>query len=88
MRDAFIENDVLGNTNSGVIGLSRSNARRSKKKNRKHRAKTRRSYKHRRKSHKKVRRTKMKRSKGGIHYTKKGQPYKILANGRARFIKK
>jgi hypothetical protein len=24
----------------------------------------------------------------GIHYTKKGQPYKILANGRARFIKK
>lgn len=23
-----------------------------------------------------------------IHYTKKGQPYKILANGRARFIKK
>ena len=24
----------------------------------------------------------------GIHYTKKGQPYKIMANGRARFIKK
>ncbi len=28
------------------------------------------------------------KSKKGIHYTKKGQPYKILANGRARFIKK
>ena len=34
------------------------------------------------KSHKKS------KSKKGIHYTKKGQPYKILANGRARFIKK
>lgn len=28
------------------------------------------------------------KSKKGIHYTKKGQPYKIMANGRARFIKK
>ena len=28
------------------------------------------------------------RSRKGIHYTKNGQPYKILANGRARFIKK
>jgi hypothetical protein len=25
---------------------------------------------------------------GKIHYTSKGQPYRILANGRARFIKK
>jgi hypothetical protein len=24
----------------------------------------------------------------GIHYTKYGQPYKILASGKARFIKK
>lgn len=28
------------------------------------------------------------RSKKGIHYTKNGQPYKIMANGRARFVKK
>jgi len=28
------------------------------------------------------------KSKKGIHYTKFGQPYRILANGRARFIKK
>lgn len=28
------------------------------------------------------------KSKRGIHYTKKGQPYKILASGKARFIKK
>ena len=27
-------------------------------------------------------------SRKGIHYTKNGQPYKILSNGRARFIKK
>jgi hypothetical protein len=28
------------------------------------------------------------KSKRGIHYTKNGQPYKIMSNGRARFIKK
>lgn len=36
----------------------------------------------------KKKRGKKMRSKKGIHYTKKGQPYKIMANGRARFIKK
>lgn len=41
--------------------------------------------KHKRKHHKKSHKSK---SKKGIHYTKKGQPYKIMANGRARFIKK
>jgi hypothetical protein len=39
--------------------------------------------KHKRKHH-----SKKSKSRRGIHYTKKGQPYKILANGRARFIKK
>ncbi len=39
------------------------------------------------KKYKKHSRSKSK-SKKGIHYTKNGQPYKILANGRARFIKK
>lgn len=33
-------------------------------------------------------RKKKSRSRKGIHYTKNGQPYKIMANGRARFIKK
>jgi len=28
------------------------------------------------------------KSRGGIHYTKNGQPYKILSSGKARFIKK
>lgn len=31
---------------------------------------------------------KSKRSKRGVHYTKHGQPYKIMPNGRARFIKR
>ena len=29
-----------------------------------------------------------KHSRRGVHYTKKGQPYIILASGKARFIKK
>lgn len=29
-----------------------------------------------------------KKRTGSIHFTKKGQPFKIMANGRARFIKK
>jgi hypothetical protein len=29
-----------------------------------------------------------KKSKRGVHYTKNGQPYKIMSNGRARFIKR
>lgn len=37
-----------------------------------------------RKNHK----SKNSKSRRGIHYTKNGQPYKIMANGRARFIKK
>jgi ABC-type transport system involved in cytochrome bd biosynthesis fused ATPase/permease subunit len=38
----------------------------------------------------KNRRKKMKksRSKKGIHYTKNGQPYKLMSNGKARFIKR
>lgn len=28
------------------------------------------------------------KSRRGIHYTKNGQPYKIMSNGRARFIKR
>lgn len=37
---------------------------------------------------KKKKHSKKSRSKKGIHYTKNGQPYKIMSNGRARFIKK
>ena len=34
------------------------------------------------------RRKRKMKSKKGIHYTKNGQPYKIMSNGRARFIKR
>ncbi len=37
---------------------------------------------------KKSKSRKYKKTRNGIKYTKNGQPYKILANGRARFIKK
>lgn len=36
---------------------------------------------------KKVKKKNGKKRTGKIYYTKKGQPYKILANGRARFVK-
>lgn len=32
--------------------------------------------------------THKRRSRRGLHYTKKGQPYIILASGKARFVKK
>ena len=45
--------------------------------------------KHRTASHGKLKYHKTKHRGGkAIHYTKHGQPYRILANGRARFIKK
>lgn len=34
------------------------------------------------------RRKNSKKSRRGIRYTKNGQPYKLLANGKARFIKR
>jgi len=37
---------------------------------------------------KKNRNSSRKRSSKGVHYTKKGQPYIIMSNGRARFVKK
>lgn len=85
LRDAFVENDVIGNYAVGTnpVGAMatykrRKKAKKSGKKN-KHR---RRSTRHRRRKHSK------RVSRNGIKYTKKGQPYRILANGGARFIKK
>ena len=37
---------------------------------------------------KKSKKSKSKKRVGKIYYTKKGQPYKIMASGKARFIKK
>jgi len=89
LRDSFIENDTIGNYATGTDFIGSMARRKSKRKSVKHRKKV----KHRRskarrvlhrRRHSKVRR----RSKGGIKYTKKGQPYRIMSNGRARFIKK
>jgi len=87
IRDAFIENDanVIGNYDVGTSILGSSKDRTYRKKSKKRRKRStrthkRRSVKHRKKSHRK--------SKGGIKYTKNGQPYKIMPNGRARFLKK
>lgn len=41
------------------------------------------SYRRRKRKH-----SKRMKSKRGIKYTKNGQPYKIMSNGRARFIKR
>jgi len=37
---------------------------------------------------KRKRKGKKSKSRKGLHYTKKGQPYRILASGKARFVKK
>jgi len=89
LRDSFIENDVIGNFAIGSNPLGSMASKFRRKKNRKHRkssaGKRRKSSNRRMKRHR-TRRVKT-RSSGGIKYTKNGQPYKILANGRARFIK-
>ena len=46
------------------------------------------AYRRRKRRNKINRRRKNKSSSRGLHYTKKGQPYKIMSNGRARFVKK
>jgi hypothetical protein len=86
-RDAFIENDVIGNYNTGTSflgGLSSGKRRKKTKVSRKRgiRRRTRRTKRHKSKGTRGHR-----KAIGGIKYTKNGQPYKILANGRARFIK-
>jgi len=90
MRDAFIENDVIGNFNRDTSILGMRSNRATRKKSKKHRAKS--SHRRRKKSnHRRKRvskRSKRKHSSGKIKYTKKGQPYKIMPNGKARFIKK
>lgn len=88
-RDSFTENDAIGNYNVGTSLLANSSPRNYRKKARKHR-KTRRNNKrvHRVRRIKKTRSRRKRSHKGGVKYTKNGQPYKILPNGKARFLKK
>lgn len=68
------------------FGRKKSSSRRKKKYTSSH---IRRRIKHRTSSRGKLKYHKTKHRGGkAIHYTKKGQPYKILASGKARFIKK
>jgi hypothetical protein len=88
MRDAFIESDssTFGNYDLGTNLMGSSASRAPRKRNKKSKTRVHRTHK---KRHKKSKKTMIhKKSRGGIHYTKKGQPYKIMPNGRARFIKK
>jgi len=98
-RDAFIENDVFGNTASGTLSVGGIKSRifgkrRKRRKTRTSRTPTKRRRKRKsffsriRKHRRSSKKRSTKRRSGGIHYTKKGQPYKIMPNGRARFIKK
>lgn len=70
---------TIAGSGFGGSGLRSIRSKRSKK--RTHTVK-RKSKHNRRSSPKRAR-----RSTRGIKYTKNGQPYRILANGRARFIK-
>jgi len=84
-RDGFIENDVIGNFAVGTNAIGRVANRKFRRKSVKSRKKVKHSTRRRKKS---VRRNRVhKKSRGGIKYTKNGQPYKIMSNGRARFIK-
>lgn len=77
-RDNFTGNSFFNDDD--FISIPRQRKRNSNK--RRVRSTRRMSKRHTRKSRKVIR-----RSKGGIKYTKNGQPYRIMANGRARFIK-
>lgn len=95
---------AIGGTVGAIVGAtvakrkSKSRSKSSRKRSRKHKRirHTRRGWAQdrRRRSKQKwevaYRRRKKHRSKSrkGIHYTKNGQPYKILASGKARFIKR
>jgi hypothetical protein len=70
---AVVGGSVLG---AAIIGTK---AKKKTRKSTRRKSKTRKHHRHSKTKHKSTRR---------IHYTKKGQPYVYLANGRARFIKK
>jgi hypothetical protein len=90
---------VAGAVALGVASSKKGNTRKSKskikhtsrgwKQDRKRHSKQKWEVAYRKRKAKKARSKHHKsKSKKGIHYTKNGQPYKILASGKARFIKK
>jgi len=79
---------LIGSSSNGSKRRKRTHTKRGWKQDRKRFNKSQKWEVAYRKRKRKAKHSKRSRSKKGIHYTKKGQPYKILANGRARFIKK
>ena len=90
LREAFVENDVIGNyaTGTAFLGSVATSSRRKKRKkhNRKVSNVHKRRKRHSRKS--KHRRKKHHRASGGVKYTKNGRAYKVMPNGMWRFVKK
>lgn len=72
---------------SDIADMAFVGSRTAKKRRRKHRRVSKSSRRPRARSSPK-RRRKSSHSRGGIKYTKRGQPYRIMSNGRARFLKK
>lgn len=93
---AAVASKVAGSSGKRKSGSSRRGSGRSRdrkyiSKQKHEKAYQRYKRKHKVKSRQKYYRTKKRRGKGrraGTHYTKNGQPYIILASGKARFIKK
>jgi len=90
LRDSFIENDAIGNTNYGTVGVFGRSYSSRRKKRKSIISKIKRAFGRKRKKRvlRKHRVRRHKRGSRGIKYTKNGQPYKIMPNGRARFLKK
>lgn len=90
LRDAFPDNDVIGNINAGVTPLVGRTVRTPRRKSKRHRKKSH-SKRHtvrrnRKRRHSRHRRHNT-RTSGKVHYTRNGQPYIKLASGKCRFIK-
>jgi hypothetical protein len=85
---------VLGVGTAAIVGKIKSNRgnKRKRKSSRRNRKKhPRHEKRHQHYGYKEVksrRKRKSKHSRKGLHYTKKGQPYIILASGKAKFVKK
>lgn len=96
---AAVGGAILGAVATGAI-VSKTSSSKTSRKKRKKITHTKRGWKQDRKRFnksqkwevayrkRKARKHRKSKSKRGIHYTKNGQPYKIMSNGRARFIKK
>jgi len=78
---------ILGAGVTSLIKRKKSKSRRSRRSHPRHEKKHQHYGRHEVANRKRKKKSHSRR-KGGIHYTKKGQPYIILSSGKARFVKK